>query len=106
MSIYFTPDGKINFKTLTLVTAAIGTTYIFSFVLGVSPVTDTSSNAVNNQGITKDWLLYSRVKPAKTALLAGKVVAIKNPYTNKVIFRRIIATELQWIRRSDDMGLI
>ena len=33
-------------------------------------------------------------------------MAIRNPYTNKVIFRRIIATELQWIRRSDDMGLI
>lgn len=53
-----------------------------------------------------DWILYSKIKPQKIENLTGKVVAVRNPYTNKIIFRKVIATEFLWVRRYDDMGLI
>ena len=75
-------------------------------MLGISPVSDQAFEVMNHDGYLRDFILYSKVKPAKIDQLQGKVVAIRDPYTNKVIFRRVIATELFWIRRIDDMGLI
>jgi len=37
----------------------------------------------------------------------GRIIAFKNPYDpSQVIFRRVIASELLWVKRKDDNGLI
>ncbi len=59
--------------------------------------------------ISTDYVLYSKIKPWQKEYksLIGKLVAIKNPYdSSKVLYRRVIATELLWVKRIDDSGLI
>lgn len=59
--------------------------------------------------INTDRILYSKLKPKPRDYkdLLGKVVAIKNPFDpSKILYRRVIATELLWVRRIDDSGLI
>ena len=52
-------------------------------------------------------MIYCKLKPKKISQLKGKVVAFKNPYSpSEVLLSRVIATELLWVRRQDDNGLI
>ena len=55
-----------------------------------------------------DKVLYKRAQDdTKCEKFVGKVVAMMNPFSpREVIYRRVIASEGDWVQRLDDNGII
>lgn len=53
----------------------------------------------------KDVVWYSRYTLPKEKL-RNKIVAIKDPFSTEIVFRRVIADENQWVQRMDDGGIL
>lgn len=54
---------------------------------------------------TRDYVMYSK-QILKGEKLNNRIVAIKDPFSTRVLFRRVIAEEHQWVQRIDDGGII
>jgi hypothetical protein len=55
--------------------------------------------------LTRDVIWYSK-HVMKGEKLKGKIVAVRDPFSRRVVFRRVIADELMWVQRMDDGGII
>lgn len=111
MSLYFRRDGSVNYRNLTMTSMTLTSLYIATFVLGQGRAEDNGIATIepSTSAMTADRVLYWKLKPSPKKMkdLKGKLVAMRNPYDPyQVLYRRVIATELFWIQRQDDSGLI
>ena len=95
---------------LTATSGFLFTLYTWTFLLGVGSVHDDGIPILRKGSLLYgDKVLYSKLKPGPRHVqeLHNKVIAVKNPFKpSELLFRRVVATENFWIRRSDDSGLI
>lgn len=76
MSFYFRPDGSVNYRRMTTVTAVMIALYLKSFVFGVAKCQDSGINALQKDS----YILYYKIKNRKIILgLRDMLVAINNP---------------------------
>ena len=126
MSYFFRQDGAVHMKRLSLSTFFFFGLYSNAFLFSVRHVDEPGMdpilqgyNQVYEAGVKSghpiarfllaDKVLFSKVKalPNEHLHLQGKVIALRNPYNKKeIVFRRVIATESLWVKRSDDGGII
>jgi hypothetical protein len=76
MSFYFHPDGSVNYRRMTAVTAVMISLYLKSFVFGVAKCQDCGIDALQPDS----YVLYYKIKNRKIILgLRDMLVAINNP---------------------------
>ena len=101
MSFYFRVDGTPNVAKIARVTAAFVSAYVVTFCAGVQKDRDNALQASSAQ-----YVQYSKLKPESMSELHGRLIAITHPNRpNEVIFRRLVGSELLWVRRKDDGGV-
>ena len=108
-NLYFDREtGRPHLRVITLSTAIIISIYLNAFTCSIAGVHDDSMEPLlkNSRFPFPDLVLYRKfVNPGEK--LHNRIVAIRDPNKiDKVVFRRVIAQENQWVQRAIDGGLI
>ena len=107
--MYFEKEtGRPHLRVITLSTAIILSMYLNAFTCSVARVNDDSMEPLLKKSLFpfSDLVFYRKfVNPGEK--LHNKIVAIRDPASrDKIVFRRVIAQENQWVQRAVDGGLI
>ena len=104
MSFYFRQNGKPRIWLLTGTTLALALPMWNAYNWSQVKVQDSHMATFMWVGNRVLYRHYNQNTPV--ADLRNKIVAIKNPENGDIMLRRVIALPNQWVRRSDDGGLI